>query len=193
MSLAIITAWDDSLHEVAEITRPNHLHYASLHDYTYKGRKFLRAAVPPSWARYWLLQETLPQFDMVAVLDVDLIFTNMDIPLAQYSTHDYVSTYDRHGLNVGVTLWKNTEWSMNFLKEILDLVGYYGGWNCGDQTAMAYRLVTHDKDKYQIIPHKGINSYSNNWERGDLILHLPATHNRKRCEVFNRVLAGGVP
>ncbi|XP_062197269.1 probable glycosyltransferase 6 [Phragmites australis] len=110
----------------------NKLDYCRLHGIQLLyNRAFLQPAMTSYWAKIPMVRAAMlahPEAEWVWWVDEDAIFTDMDfsLPLAKYSRHNFVvygwpkKLFEKKswlGLNAGVFLIRNCQWSLDFMDE----------------------------------------------------------------------------
>ncbi|GAQ78944.1 hypothetical protein KFL_000210300 [Klebsormidium nitens] len=112
----------------------NKIDYARLHNYSlWNSVEMLDSKFDNWWVKIILLKKLMlanPSMEWFLWIDTDVLITDMSmrIPLEKYEGYDFVLHGDRirvfeepHwlGLNTGVFLLRNTEWSLEFLDALL--------------------------------------------------------------------------
>ena len=66
------------------------------------------------------MRKYLPKYDFLLYMDVDTIISNFDVRLEDIVDYEYdqILAADKNGLNCGVWMIRNTEWSLWFLDEM---------------------------------------------------------------------------
>jgi hypothetical protein len=94
--------------------------YAALHGYeviVVHGDS-IESTRPPAWSKFIALKQYLVQFDYLIFFDVDTIIMNDEITLESLAARgDLIISEDWNGLNTGVFMLKNCEWSLWLLEE----------------------------------------------------------------------------
>jgi mannan polymerase II complex MNN10 subunit len=202
LKIGFCTVYNNDFQCVAELTVPTFKNYCEKHGYDYIEVTNCNCGRHPVWEKILLLKERLDKYDYLFWCDCDAIITNSSIKLETFvSNQDLVIAYDLFGLNAGLFLIRNSEWSRNYLKQVWNICGTapfnkdYGG----DQAAMNY--LTRGEDLHvKIVSQRLFNSYKNSfynrpydekvdWQPGDFILHLPGIHNSYRVAIFKDILA----
>jgi hypothetical protein len=104
--------------------------------------------------------------------------------------YDLIIATDCNEINNDSFLIKNSEWSKNYLKQIVELEPKYRNHFFYEQQAMIDTYLEH-KDKIKIVPQRYLNSYKNDlyphqlpfdclgndgtWQKGDWLIHWPGT------------------
>ena len=146
MDICILTSYTDSIRwnnygkcDYGDFSAINHLEYANKHGYSHVKRIVKDSDYldwHPTWIKIDVLLKTLPLFDYVVWIDADAVFVNKDIKIEDLITDnvDLVISkqeIDRSTGNVwtntstGFMIWKNSEWSMNMLRNLWDNPGNY--------------------------------------------------------------------
>ncbi|MED6114190.1 Galactomannan galactosyltransferase 1 [Stylosanthes scabra] len=157
----------------------NKVDYCRRHGYDiYYNNALLHPKMFDCWAKYPLVKAAMlahPEAEWIYWVDSDALFTDMDfkLPLERYKDHNLVvhgwphAIYEERswtGLNAGVFLIRNCQWSLDFM-EVWASMGpqtpNYKKWgqtlqstfkdkvspDSDDQTALAYLMVI-EKDKW---------------------------------------------
>jgi hypothetical protein len=126
--------------------------------------------------------------------DADSLIMNPEISpetfLPPHEDHDLhaehthlLVTKDWNGLNTGILFIRVHEWSVRFLSKTLAVPLFRPDVDLGhsaDQQAMAYLINETDfRPNTTFIPKQWINSYLNDFQRGDMILHFPGMIERE--------------
>lgn len=197
--------------ELAGVTSPNIFEYCIKHGYH---PYFLCVKKP--YDAFDKIRNCLSNFelgfDVVWCLDADAMVTNTKIPLESFvdDKRDFYLCEDVNGYNTGSFIVKKSEWSINFLNEVLSQINKDGVY-C-EQDAIINCMNAQITDKIRVLPHPSINSYKydeygdnygrinpnpnenkmpkheeGNWQEGDFVLHLPGVSMKKRIEIFSQI------
>jgi hypothetical protein len=115
------------------------LEYSNKHDYSYLKQIVKNSDYPdwhPTWIKIDIILKTLPLFDYIVWIDADAVFVNLDIKIEDFIDDgiDLVLPkleMDRTTGNVwtntttGFMVWKNSEWSLNTLRNLWENPGSY--------------------------------------------------------------------
>lgn len=139
-----------------------------------------------SWYKLKLLLENLQNenYDYVIYIDSDAIFVNTDFDIRniiQEHQTDLIigEDFGPDLINGGVLIFKNTEWSKNFLTRVWDVANYlsrgkYKTDNWLEQTVFSAFLMINENDrkKTTILPHNMENSINSvHLQNNPLIYH----------------------
>lgn len=202
--MAVLTSYNESFHEVAKLTDPTKQAYCNKHGYHFLVRP-AAAHYHPVWAKMHLMKEILPAYDWVFWMDADAFIMNQEIKIETIidPAFDFFVSHDINGLNSGVFLAKNSEWTKGLFDAVLDEEKLYAGY-LGEQISL--RKVVYDLNwiasgKIKITPQRVFNSYfydiykmtypEGNYQPGDFIVHLPGMQNNDRVAKINEVLKNG--
>lgn len=197
--------------DLAKITIPNIFEYCIAHEY----QPYILCINSP-YDAFDKIRNCLSNFelgfDIVWCLDADAIVTNYKIGLESFvdDKHDFYLCEDVNGYNTGSFIVKKSEWSVNFLNEVLSQINKEGVY-C-EQDAIINCMNAQITDKIRVLPHPSINSYryieygdgygrinpnpnentmpthkDGNWEEGDFVLHLPGLSMQKRIEILSQL------
>lgn len=199
--------WNSDFDEVAAITVPVIEAYAERHGY-----QVMRFHNPPcernvQWERVRIMQEIFESQkpDVCVHIDADVLITNPAIKLEDILPEgdwDIAMSRESDGAwNDGTSMWRRTDSMKGILQEIWDAEapdatsanGVIQKWYDADSGLMEGGCITllTPKEVFTLaeIPKRKFNSYRDDWRPGDFVLHLPATSNQTRCEVFRHVQA----
>jgi hypothetical protein len=139
-----------------------------------------------SWYKLKLLLENLQNenYDYVIYIDSDAIFINNDFDIRniiQAHQTDLIigEDFGPDLINGGVLIFKNTEWSKNFLTRVWDVANYlsrgkYKTDNWLEQTVFSAFLMINENDRKNttILPHNMENSINSvHLQNNPLIYH----------------------
>lgn len=197
MKFAVLTSYDSSFESLCSYTNPIKEEYCLRHGYDFIARK-IDSDVHPTWVRFHLLHDLFEVYDWIMWMDADAFITNPEIKLESLvgPNDDLIISLDIHGLNTGVFLTRNSEWSKGFFRKFLEVEAQYPGYG-GDQIAMNRTLFVDRWDDTGTVRYpkqKTLNSYlyefygqkfeDGQYSHGDFVLHLPGLTNQKRIEVI---------
>lgn len=134
---------------------------------------------PASWSKIPLCRQNLDHCDWLWWLDADAAITNSEIDVRRYCDNDadLVATHDANGINCGSFLLRNSDGARRLLDKAWARTEFidHPWW---EQAAIAAVLSEDDTIKVKVIPQRAINSYPENWQPGDLVIHLAGKPNR---------------
>ncbi len=202
MKLAVAIYCSDSGANLWNLTHNNKNEYCVKHGYNLvKLNNPVSTNFDISWARIEELIKILPKYDYILFQGLDTLIMNYNIKIEdwinKYKTHDFIIGFDVNGLNNDVMLVKNTDWSIEYLKYILEqkyknpLENWEKFW-WNEQKAMERSYLNHPL-QIRRIPQKSFNSYhypyyerpettAGQFTEGDWILHFPGMSMEKRLE-----------
>jgi len=134
------------------------------------------------WAKITTLIDVVPRYDWVFWTDADSLVMNYEKKIDEHldDRYDVIFNEDENGLNSGHFFIKNTQWSLDFLRESYSIYpppkiyanGMYHTWQ--DQGAMRTYLTRHpeSQSRVKLCDQKEFNCYIHNYEDGDFILHF---------------------
>eukprot|EP01135_Chromosphaera_perkinsii_P011896 Nk52_evm13s2531 gene=Nk52_evmTU13s2531 len=99
------------------------------------------------------------KYSWVWMVDFDTLVTNKNIKLESIidDNFDVVMTKDGNGLNAGSMLFKNSDWTMRFLDDVLSR-RHWGFYE--EQSPMKEILLSPEGEKHlKVIPQRTMNSY----------------------------------
>jgi hypothetical protein len=131
MKIALLTVFDENYREIADRTLPSMRRYADTF-----GLELLSMSPeqdrPPSWGKITRIREVLQSgFDYCFFVDADAMFVRFDEDIRDHitaakdlylcwcspRTSEKYNVWPAH-FNVGVMIWRNCAWSIDFLNEI---------------------------------------------------------------------------
>lgn len=205
----IVSVYDGGSHppdaptyaELAKHTSKSLIDYCNSNNYNYLITDEYRKIRAASWAKVDLARLYLQDYDFVWCIDNDVMIMNQNIPLDSIvdQNHDVFFTCyynDINHLNTGSIIYRNSEWTQNFLKEIwADEEFVAARPNCFfEQSAIIkwYKNHPEEQGRFKFLPvrainshyHQGFNGLNINYEKGDLAVHLAGTDNFYRLEAF---------
>jgi lipopolysaccharide biosynthesis glycosyltransferase len=131
-----------------------------------------------------LLQRYLPEYDYVAWVDADALFTNFSLGFedvfASKPYEDFFVARDGNGLNAGVMLFKQTARA----SALLDMVWQFEGdhnhmWQEQHALQQTLKRFSLFADMAVYVPQRVFNAYpgeqsdaATRWQRGDMLVHF---------------------
>jgi mannan polymerase II complex MNN10 subunit len=151
--------------QVFGISMRNKNEYAEKHGYkTFDGSYLIDTSRPPSWTKIKALQRLLyeEECDWAVWMDADTVIMNKSILFESFlpsdEKYDMLCTKDspNTGYNSGVLIFRNSEWSKQFLEDWWNMKSYVrppGFSLSGDNTALKALLKsTEDFDEHVLVP-----------------------------------------
>lgn len=196
MRLAIATYHSVSYGDFASLTTRNHAEYCARHGYDYFDGTEKISDRPPSWNKIPMLRHILPEYDWVMWLDSDAMVMNLNVEAERIAAGDaaLLLTRDPVELNCGVMLARNCPEAERLLSAIWDREEFINnGW--WEQAALIdlYKSEQWVRDVVGTIDQRAMNSYMENFEPGDFILHLAGKTTEERNRVFGGIIRAGDP
>lgn len=118
---AILTLCDENAGYICMASAANKRRYADLHGYDFiVSTQVADSSRPAAWSKILEVRKHLPNYDWLLFIDVDTLIMNPAVRLEDLADEkvDQVIAADHNGINSGVWLVKNSEWSMFFLDEL---------------------------------------------------------------------------
>ena len=108
--------------DFSKVSFPNKKRYCDLHSYDFLCFKEKLSSRPASWIKILYLQRFLKKYDWILWTDADSYVINGDRRIEEFidPSKDLVVCEDDVGVNFGVFLIKNSDWSNWLLSEIWD-------------------------------------------------------------------------
>ena len=168
--IAIVSLFDDNYKDLANISIPNKIEYASKHGYDlFYFDTEIDKSRPPQWSKIKAVEYLLNDYEWVWWIDIDALVINMDIKLEEIidNNYDIIFTENKYSvISNGSSFYKNSNLSKKFLhecytlnREILRDVNV----NVFDHEQQPMRkLYQHDLEynkKIKLIPERVCNSY----------------------------------
>lgn len=211
MRVVVLSVYWSNYQPLADLVLPNISSYCNRHGYELvticKGGQFQSNS---GFEKIKVIRELFEEgnIDLIWCPDLDIIVTNPEIKLESFleERKDFYICEDINGLNSGSTIWRNTQWSKDFLDYILSEQNKYPNEQEIIQTQFYFI-------KYQakILGHPSINSIAydyylptygsikgtqkeipterqGNWNKNHLCLHLPGFPLTRRVEIFKKIL-----
>jgi galactosyl transferase GMA12/MNN10 family len=132
MKIALLTAFDESFREIADRTVPTMRRYADAFDLEFLSTSPESHGRPAPWSKITCIREVLRSgFDYCFWVDADAMFVRFDENIRDHLAASKDLYLCWHGpanseayqsvsghFNTGVTVWRNSSWSLDFLDEI---------------------------------------------------------------------------
>ncbi len=196
MKFAVLTSYNAAFGSISTLTDPIKKAYCERHGYDYICRQ-IDSEHHPVWLRIHLILELFDSYDWIMWMDADAFITNPEIKLESLvDDSDLIITHDFNGLNAGVFLTRNTEWSRSFFRKVLEFENKHPGYG-GDQIAMNRTLYVDRWEDTGVVRYpiqSTFNSYrydlynlkfeNGQYRPGDFVLHLPGLPNEQRIEII---------
>ena len=155
------------------ITKEN---YCNKYDYKFINLNIsLDLSRPIPWSKILIIEQNIDVYDWIFYSDADSLIMNPSIKLESLidDNYDLIITRDQNNLNSGNFLLKNSEWSKNFLKDIYEQKQYINHpWWENMAIIDLYDNNQNIRDKTKILDVRSMNSYVNNYQKGDFIIHF---------------------
>ena len=191
MKLALIHSVTENYQPLVNVCYPNHQDYAANHNYDCLLKIDNER---PLFGRFYYAIDMLKQYDAVAIIDIDLLFSNKQIKLEdKLGNYDLVTGRDVNGLNCSIVIIRNSEWSFKFWENYFSHI-----WDvsCAEQTTLAYNLCVADKAKWSVVnqqrelfsilgQHYDRYDINEEYQEGDFCLTLPGLSLEKRIEILS--------
>ncbi len=206
----IFTAVTDDWLPLWDLVRPNWEEYCARHGYTLYVEREFAGAMPFTFEKIWEVSRYFygnPDIESLWVMDADIVFTNMAIPIEQYKDDPQKSrfltiTKDINGLNSGVfnlhRPWHN-DLALAWCYSVVEM----------------HKVCRSEQDAIQIleeayilwtdyIKHPSFNSIvldeypiyagkytekDGNWAPGHLLAHFPGMSMEQRLSLIPKYLA----
>lgn len=205
----IISPFDNNSHpqnaptyaEISKITSKSVIDYSNSHGYYYAICDEDLSGRAISWDKVFLTRKYLQEYSYVWCIDSDVQIINHNRKLEDIvdKNHDvFITCYysDINHLNTGSIIYRNSEWTHNFLKEIWEDAEFIEPRpNCFfEQSAIMKWYKNHPDEQHHFKMlkvrdcnshyHGGMTHMDVNYQKGDLCVHLCGTDNYYRMETF---------
>jgi hypothetical protein len=117
----VLTLCDANAGYICTASAANKRRYTDLHGYDLiVSTEVADPSRPAAWSKILEVKKHLPRYDWLLFIDVDTLIMNPSVRLEDIAdeTVDQVIAADHNGVNSGVWLVRNSEWSMFFLDEL---------------------------------------------------------------------------
>jgi hypothetical protein len=123
--------------------------------------------------------------DLVWILNLAAVITNLDIPIAQYIYQDGICICrDRNGLNAGSMVLHCSQRTIEYLHEVIRLARLTSHPWYEQHIIQCLEVDRRWSDLYHILPSPSINQYKHSiygwpegeaqdWKPGDFVVHFP--------------------
>lgn len=186
MKYHVITGHDENYRELAMLTEPGKEVWAARHSYTFNVWSLQSVAWHPSWLKIPNLMKLLNNSDAstsgdwVFWTDTDAMLMNLngaleDITQVLYPNTSFVISEDAIGINAGHFLIRDDMWSRAFLHDVWALREKHKNSPYWEQSAMMelFEDPCYYEGHVQVVPKRSFNSYPDDYQPGDLMLHVP--------------------
>ena len=204
MNIKLVTYFDANMAPIGKMTSGILYKYAARHGYAAVCQTSAGATESgPAWNKIALVRQVLncDGSDWVMWLDADAVIMNPEIKIENIiagipQDKDAAFATDDNGLCSGVFLIKKSQWSLSFLdtvwflKDINFEKDYGRGGRKWEQNCIK-GLFKHFKsvaNRIHLLPQRAINSYEQNFEKDDFILHLASCPNELRVAKLTQLL-----
>ncbi|MBI1840103.1 MAG: hypothetical protein HYR88_04545 [Verrucomicrobia bacterium] len=190
--VTLVTLSDDAMTPVASITGKRLRRYADRHDYPLvRYSASLDPSRHPSWSKVLAVRNAMMsrQSPWVMWVDADAVVMDLEFPasrLIEKTRANLVCTEDQNGLNMGVFLIRNCEWSFSLLESVYflgelreDPDGYKPLW---EQSTFKHliRYFPEVSTHTEVLRQASMNSSLATYRDGDFVLHLSGMSNDDR-------------
>ena len=206
MKAVIITLYQANYSRLADVVLPNWREYAARHGYDVvagpegPGRDVLSLGFRKAALTREILFETANNWDAALVMDLDVLVTNLTVPLTDFvdSDHHYFVTTGFNGLCNGTHIIRKTPEG----KEIIDaIIANRGGYSNEqdvikgslDRAPFAGRIkfspyTSFGSFRLDLYPeHAPATREKGQWQQGDFLLHLAAKPLDERIRIFSEM------
>lgn len=190
--IAICSLYTPEIEYFAKYTTQNFQDYCDKNNYDFIcSNVSIDLSRKPTWSKIMILQQNLKNYEWLMWIDADAAITSKDIKIESIIDDNYNIIITREDcrdgiiINAGVFLIKNTEWSKNFLDK----------WNkqskfvrrvFGDQKGFEqlYENSVDIRNNTKIIKQKIMNSFPEMFTKGDFIIHMIGSSNRRLLKEY---------
>ena len=144
------------------------------------------------WTKILALLNYITKYDYLFWIDGDAAIMNMDIDFKSLllPEKDFIFATDVNGINAGVFIVRCTPYAKEVLEKVYSMTEFDSHlWK--EQAAFVELYNTDPKVTRMtgILPKRKFNSYLDDYEPGDFILHLPGVHDNRRVDIFSNLIA----
>ena len=136
---------------------------------------------PASWSKILLCRDALDRCEWVWWIDADAAITNPAIDVRRYcdDSFDMIATKDANGLNSGSFLLRSTPAAKLMLDAVWERTEFtdHRWW---EQAAMQAVIAEDPSIRAKFIDQRALNSYPENWQTGDLVVHFAGKTDRMK-------------
>ena len=188
---------------IAELTQPSVIEYCKTHgyDYYFQDSGFDSNKII-GWERYDITLRKLDLYDYIFYLDADAMIMNHTIRLENIidNNYDILIAYnsiakDWTGINTGVILFKNSQWTKDFLNHLNSKTHFHTTW-AYEQGALIEAYTNNEMDcqkHIKLVKNRLFNSYAHQWyvednfRIGDFVCHAAGSSNSYRERLFTEL------
>lgn len=133
--------------------------------------------------------------DLLWVLDIDLLITNLTLPVASFldETHHLFMGREINGMNSGSFILRTGSWAKSWCDEVLSMFGIATGENhaiCLMHESSKWSDETKEVEGINSIPYEryptlGAQLHHSQWKPGHLIYHLPGMTPQDRFSILS--------
>lgn len=178
--ILVATLHTEAIAHYADIGVRNKYQYCKKHGYMFLSvPNSLDDTRPPSWSKIKLVRRNLTAYEWIFWTDADSLIMNPGIRLESFldTDADLVITDDQNGINAGQFFIRDSEASFKFLAEVWNRVEFLHHDWC-EQAAMAKVIEEGFPIKVCKLPQRSFNSYPQNYQTGDFLLHFAGPENK---------------
>ena len=202
--ILLLTGADAQMEELVALTSERLQSYASRHGYGCH-REVFAVSNPrhPVWVKISAIRQALKRSEIRWILwmDADAVVMNQEqkIEVLLHPDADLIIGSDHNGTNAGIMLIRVCDWSRRFFDAVdfLGNPGYNDNW-AGDrleQACLRHLLKTFPEQTHHVYlaEQHVLNSYLENYQDGDFIVHLAGIDPSRRVDLMKQLLAGSIP
>lgn len=185
--------------DLAKITMPSYEEYCKIHGYDFLVKTEFNSERPMPWGKFELMFDKLPIYDWIFYVECDSMLMNQTIKLENIIDDNYdiviskSSRLDIIEVNTGPIMIKKSEWSKQFLYEILNHRKQYYTNQMLEQQMMIDEINGNEdvRKRCKIVNYRTMNSFAHGWhlndnfQIGDFICHAAGSSNDYRIKLFN--------
>jgi hypothetical protein len=178
LRIGIISMTDEKYKPVVELTIHVNAQYAQYHGYIFGIKQREKESWAETvWEKIPILREYLSQFDWLMWIDADAMVMDHRVKIEDLiekagEEKDLIISADLNGLNAGVFLLRNCEWSHQYLKHVDEHKPNYIGLKYPEQMAMD-ACIPYGTNLQHVayLPQWLLNQFWIQWIPGDFIIH----------------------
>lgn len=203
INTAILTFYSPHYENIASLTVPGKDEYCTRHGYNHiiHSKQYRDSNLYYAIDRLYCLRDILFKNpsppDLVWVLNVPALITNLTIPFTQYldNDNDFFICMERDHVNAGSFVIRRTEWARRWLDMLIEESPKCGGPWFENQAMINTHRLSPWVEHISILSHPSINSFpywvypidtntTGNWREGHLVLCMPGTNQAQRIDII---------
>jgi hypothetical protein len=178
MKIGVVTITNDHYMPVVHVTHSVNFRYCSDHGYEFHPIHIKPADWAETvWSKIPEMRAFLDRYDWLMWIDADAMVMNHRVKIEDLiekagEGKDLIISSDLNGLNAGVFLLRNCEWSQLFLQFVESMRAEYLSHRYPEQEAMD-AVIKDGETRHHVayLPQWLLNQFWLQWIPGDFIIH----------------------